>query len=103
MPPTSLVIPLFGKYLLFTITMVSLSITATIYVLNIHHRSLKSHQPMPKFVQRFFLGYLAKYLFKNTRYLNYDRWAAINMSMWQNIQEPKAYRAVIDGMIIFFK
>ena len=66
MPPTSLVVPLFGKYLLFTITMVSLSIASTIYVLNIHHRSLQSHKKMSAFARRFFLNYLAKYIFKNT-------------------------------------
>lgn len=34
----NLVVPLLGKYLVFTITMVSLSICSTIYILNIHHR-----------------------------------------------------------------
>ena len=67
-------IPLFGKYLLFTITMVSLSIAATIYVLNIHHRSSKSHKQMPKIVRKFFLNFLARFIFKNTISNQGDRW-----------------------------
>lgn len=46
--------------------MVSLSTCATIYVLNIHHRSPKSHHKMPKIIRKIFLEFLAKFLFKNT-------------------------------------
>lgn len=37
-PPTSLVVPLIGKYLLFTMILVTLSILVTVIVLNIHFR-----------------------------------------------------------------
>lgn len=37
-PPTSLAIPLLGKYLLFTMILVSLSVWTTVCVLNIHFR-----------------------------------------------------------------
>ena len=37
-PPTSIVIPLLGKYLLFTLVLVNLSIGITIFTLNIHFR-----------------------------------------------------------------
>ena len=37
-PPTSLVVPLIGKYLLFTMVLVSLSIIVTVVVLNVHFR-----------------------------------------------------------------
>lgn len=40
-PPTSLAIPLLGKYLLFTMILVSLSVWTTVCVLNIHFRSVK--------------------------------------------------------------
>jgi nicotinic acetylcholine receptor len=58
MPPTSLVVPLLGKYLVFTITMVSLSICATIYILNIHHRTPELNHEMPKIIRLIFLGFL---------------------------------------------
>lgn len=37
-PPTSLAIPLLGKYLLFTMILVSLSVWTTVCVLNLHFR-----------------------------------------------------------------
>ena len=52
-PPTSLAVPLFGKYLLFTLVLVSLSACVSVYVLNIHHRSPSVHQMSPKMRQIF--------------------------------------------------
>lgn len=37
-PPTSLAIPLLGKYLLFTMILVSLSVWTTVCILNLHYR-----------------------------------------------------------------
>ncbi|CAF4756366.1 unnamed protein product [Rotaria sp. Silwood1] len=60
-PPTSLVGPLIGKYLLFTMILVTLSIVVTVIVLNIHFRSPSTHQ-MPAWVRRVFLHVLTKLL-----------------------------------------
>ena len=60
-PPTSLVVPLIGKYLLFTMILVTLSIVVTVVVLNIHFRSPLTHQ-MPPWVRRVFLQVLPKLL-----------------------------------------
>jgi len=60
-PPTSLVVPLVGKYLLFTMILVTLSIVVTVVVLNIHFRSPLTHQ-MPPWVRRVFLHVLPKLL-----------------------------------------
>lgn len=46
-PPTSLAIPLLGKYLLFTMILVTLSICVTVGVLNIHFRSPSTHIMRP--------------------------------------------------------
>ncbi|XP_051284260.1 neuronal acetylcholine receptor subunit alpha-2-like [Dicentrarchus labrax] len=54
-PSTSLVIPLIGEYLLFTMIFVTLSIVITVFVLNVHHRSSATHT-MPRWVRRFFLS-----------------------------------------------
>ncbi|XP_039720727.1 neuronal acetylcholine receptor subunit alpha-4 isoform X1 [Pteropus medius] len=53
-PSTSLVIPLIGEYLLFTMIFVTLSIIVTVFVLNVHHRSPRTHT-MPAWVRRAFL------------------------------------------------
>ncbi|KAH3830114.1 acetylcholine receptor subunit alpha-type unc-63-like [Dreissena polymorpha] len=46
-PPTSIVIPLLGKYLLFTMIVVTLSIFLTVITLNIHFRSPATHKMDP--------------------------------------------------------
>ncbi|GAU97762.1 hypothetical protein RvY_09001 [Ramazzottius varieornatus] len=60
-PPTSLVIPLIGKYLLFTMILVTLSIVVTITVLNVHFRNPATHR-MPKWVRRLFIQILPRIL-----------------------------------------
>lgn len=61
-PSTSLVIPLIGEYLLFTMIFVTLSIVITVFVLNVHHRSPSTHK-MPRWVQSVFLGFIPHFLF----------------------------------------
>ncbi|KAK7884811.1 hypothetical protein WMY93_027934 [Mugilogobius chulae] len=61
-PSTSLVIPLIGEYLLFTMVFVTLSIIITIFVLNVHHRSPQTHT-MPQWVRRVFLDLVPRVLF----------------------------------------
>ncbi|XP_043551199.1 neuronal acetylcholine receptor subunit alpha-2 isoform X1 [Chiloscyllium plagiosum] len=61
-PSTSLVIPLIGEYLLFTMIFVTLSIVITVFVLNIHHRSPNTHK-MPRWVKKVFLDFIPRWLF----------------------------------------
>ena len=60
-PPTSIVVPLIGKYLLFTMILVTLSILVTVIVLNIHFRSPNTHT-MPAWVRYVFLKILPRIL-----------------------------------------
>ncbi|XP_050602426.1 neuronal acetylcholine receptor subunit alpha-4 isoform X2 [Macaca thibetana thibetana] len=60
-PSTSLVIPLIGEYLLFTMIFVTLSIVITVFVLNVHHRSPRTHT-MPAWVRRVFLDIVPRLL-----------------------------------------
>ena len=60
-PPTSLVVPLIGKYLLFTMVLVTLSILITVIVLNVHFRSPNTHT-MPDWIKNVFLIVLPKLL-----------------------------------------
>jgi nicotinic acetylcholine receptor len=45
--PTSLAVPLLGKYLLFTMILVTLSICVTVGVLNVHFRKPSTHRMTP--------------------------------------------------------
>ncbi|XP_041042849.1 neuronal acetylcholine receptor subunit alpha-6 isoform X1 [Carcharodon carcharias] len=58
-PSTSLVIPLIGEYLLFTMIFVTLSIVITVFVLNVHYRTPTTHV-MPGWVRRVFLHFLPR-------------------------------------------
>uniref|UniRef100_A0AC35THI2 Neur_chan_LBD domain-containing protein n=1 Tax=Rhabditophanes sp. KR3021 TaxID=114890 RepID=A0AC35THI2_9BILA len=58
-PPTSISISLIGKYLLFTLLVVSMSIICTVIILNIHHRE---DQVMPHYIRYFFIQFLGKYI-----------------------------------------
>uniref|UniRef100_A0A1I7Z5B1 Neur_chan_memb domain-containing protein n=1 Tax=Steinernema glaseri TaxID=37863 RepID=A0A1I7Z5B1_9BILA len=60
-PPTSLVIPLIGKYLLFTMFLVSASILLSVVTLNYYRRDGTAH-PMPGWMHHIFLRILPRYL-----------------------------------------
>lgn len=61
-PPTSLDVPLIGKYLMFTMVLVTFSIVTSVCVLNVHHRSPSTHT-MPVWVKNCFLEKLPVFLF----------------------------------------
>ncbi|XP_078044308.1 nicotinic acetylcholine receptor alpha1 isoform X6 [Augochlora pura] len=61
-PPTSLTVPLLGKYLLFTMVLVTLSVVVTIAVLNVNFRSPVTHR-MAKWVRVVFIQVLPRFLF----------------------------------------
>ncbi|XP_054444224.1 neuronal acetylcholine receptor subunit beta-4 [Pteronotus mesoamericanus] len=61
-PPTSLDVPLIGKYLMFTMVLVTFSIVTSVCVLNVHHRSPSTHTMAP-WVKRYFLHQLPAFLF----------------------------------------
>ncbi|KAJ8267805.1 hypothetical protein COCON_G00129770 [Conger conger] len=61
-PPTSLDVPLVGKYLMFTMVLVTFSIVTSVCVLNVHHRSPTTHT-MPPWVKLVFLDRLPTLLF----------------------------------------
>lgn len=60
-PSTSLALPLLGKYLLFTMILVGLSVVITIMVLNVHYRKPSTHKMAP-WVRKIFIRRLPKLL-----------------------------------------
>ena len=57
LPPTSLVLPLIAKYLLFTFIMNTLSILVTVVIINWNFRGPRTHR-MPNWIRVVFLKYL---------------------------------------------
>lgn len=67
LPPTSLVLPLIAKYLLFTFIMNTVSILVTVIIINWNFRGPRTHR-MPMWIRTVFLHYLpAMLLMKRPR------------------------------------
>ncbi|KAL7640430.1 UNVERIFIED_CONTAM: hypothetical protein RMT77_008705 [Armadillidium vulgare] len=62
LPPTSLVLPLIAKYLLFTFVMNTVSILVTVVIINWNFRGPRTHR-MPNWIQVIFLKHLPVILF----------------------------------------
>ncbi|UYV83052.1 nAChRb1 [Cordylochernes scorpioides] len=62
LPPTSLVLPLIAKYLLFTFLMNAFSILVTVIIINWNFRGPRTHR-MPNWIRKVFLKYLPIILF----------------------------------------
>jgi nicotinic acetylcholine receptor len=60
-PPTSLVVPLLGKFVLFTMILDTFSICVTVVVLNVHFRSPQTHTMAP-WVRHVFIYILPRFL-----------------------------------------
>lgn len=60
-PSTSLALPLLGKYILFTMVLVGLSVVITIIILNVHYRKPSTHKMAP-WVRNFFIKSVPKLL-----------------------------------------
>ncbi|KAH8320334.1 hypothetical protein KR074_009864 [Drosophila pseudoananassae] len=70
-PPTSLVVPLLGKYLIFAMILVSISICVTVVVLNVHFRSPQTHRMAP-WVKHVFIDLLPPFLFIKRPTYNFE-------------------------------
>lgn len=61
LPPTSMVIPLISKYLIFTLMMNIITILNTVIIINWNYRTPRTHN-MPKWVRIVFINFLPKVL-----------------------------------------
>ncbi|XP_053430687.1 neuronal acetylcholine receptor subunit alpha-4 [Nycticebus coucang] len=91
-PSTSLVIPLIGEYLLFTMIFVTLSIVITVFVLNVHHRSPRTHT-MPAWVRRVFLDIVPRLLLMKRPSTVKDNCRRLIESMHKMANAPRLWPA----------
>nr|WAP81826.1 acetylcholine receptor subunit alpha-like [Coccinella septempunctata] len=71
-PPTSLVVPLLGKFVLFTMILDTFSICVTVVVLNVHFRSPQTHIMAP-WVKRVFIHIFPRLLVMRRPHYQLDR------------------------------
>ncbi|XP_014289316.2 acetylcholine receptor subunit alpha-like isoform X2 [Halyomorpha halys] len=76
-PPTSLVVPLLGKFVLFTMILDTFSICVTVVVLNVHFRSPQTHTMAP-WVKRVFIHILPRLLVMRRPQYQIDRRSGAN-------------------------
>jgi len=62
LPPTSMVIPLISKYLIFTLMMNIITILNTVIIINWNYRTPRTHN-MPQWIRVVLIGFLPKILF----------------------------------------
>lgn len=93
-PPTSLKVPLIGKYILFTTFLVTLSVLTSVLILNINYRQEATHD-MPKWIKRIFVEILPKYLLLERPKQEEDEdekdfeWAHSDLSNYENPYKKK--------------
>ncbi|XP_078533653.1 neuronal acetylcholine receptor subunit alpha-6 [Lissotriton helveticus] len=92
-PSTSLVIPLVGEYLLFTMIFVTLSIVVTVFAINIHYRTPKTHS-MPKWVKTVFLKLLPKFLMMR-RPSDKQRFSSLKKSFFGRQRYPECREVAV--------
>uniref|UniRef100_A0A672KP45 Neuronal acetylcholine receptor subunit beta-2 n=1 Tax=Sinocyclocheilus grahami TaxID=75366 RepID=A0A672KP45_SINGR len=96
-PPTSLDVPLVGKYLMFTMVLVTFSIVTSVCVLNVHHRSPTTHT-MPPWVKLVFLNKLPALLFMQQPCNSSERQRLRQRRRANEQQEVKQFGAELDGL-----
>ncbi|XP_023308454.2 acetylcholine receptor subunit alpha-like 2 [Lucilia cuprina] len=98
-PSTSLALPLLGKYLLFTMLLVGLSVVITIIILNIHYRKPSTHRMAP-WVRSFFIKRLPKLLLMRVPNDLLRDLAASKVNYGMNFNKTKFGKALMDEMNI---
>ena len=96
LPPTSLVLPLIAKYLLFTFIMNTVSILVTVIIINWNFRGPRTHR-MPEWIRTVFLKYLPIVLFMKRPKKTRLRWM-MEMPYGSDIPRPPNPRTKLELM-----
>ena len=89
-PPTSLATPLIGKYLLFTMVLVTCSIIVTVFVLNIHFRTPSTHVMSP-WIRELFLNVLPRLLLMRRPKNRKDLESKVTVQTLQGVEIRDSY------------
>jgi len=97
LPPTSLVLPLIAKYLLFTFIMNTVSILVTVVIINWNFRGPRTHS-MPNWIRVVFIKYLPIFLFMRRPKKTRLRWM-MEMQGGSGIGGPTSRRLPNPGTV----
>jgi nicotinic acetylcholine receptor len=89
-PPTSLATPLIGKYLLFTMVLVTCSIIVTVFVLNIHFRTPSTHVMSP-WIRELFLNVLPRLLLMKRPQTRRDKYPKVAVRTCDGVEIRDSY------------
>ncbi len=89
-PPTSLATPLIGKYLLFTMVLVTCSIIVTVFVLNIHFRTPSTHVMSP-WIRELFLNVLPRLLLMRRPQARKDIFPKVSVRTFEGVEIRDSY------------
>ena len=96
LPPTSLVLPLIAKYLLFTFIMNTVSILVTVIIINWNFRGPRTHS-MPNWIRVVFIKYLPIFLFMRRPKKTRLRWASGSNQSEHSMKGPRPMRMFAGG------
>lgn len=95
-PPTSIATPLIGKYLLFTMVLVTCSITVTVFVLNMHFRSPSTHVMSP-WIRELFLNVLPRLLLMRRPNTPRERAPHVSVRTCEGVEIREPYTSAMGG------
>lgn len=96
-PSTSIMIPLLGKYLLFIMILVALSILNTIAILAIYYRNENHGKKMSKWMKYFFIEILPPFLFLSRQKQEEIKNTKRKLSM--KLPQDNSYDAIFSRML----
>lgn len=101
-PSTSIMMPLLGKYLLFIMIVVALSIVNSIGVLAIYHREEKHGRQMPRWIKKFFIEVLPPVLFLSSQHLQNEETTKkkkTQMKTWHRLPDDPTLDAIFARLL----
>ena len=99
-PSTSIMMPLLGKYLLFIMILVALSIVNAVVVLAIYYREDNTGRRMPRWMKRFFIEVLPPFLLLSTKNIQEEtKKDKTRKKIWKKLPEDQSLDAIFSRML----
>lgn len=99
-PSTSIMMPLLGKYLLFIMILVALSIVNAVIVLAIYYREYNTGRRMPRWMKSFFIEVLPPFLCLSTKTIEEEtKKDKTRKKSWRKLPDDQSLDAMFTRML----